>query len=51
MEALRLVVRGDLLREAGGRAEAAACFRAAMGCAYSEPERRFLKRKLEGCEG
>lgn len=34
-----------------GRAtEAAAGFRAALECTCSEPERRFLKRKLEECE-
>ncbi len=48
---LRLAVRGHLLLEVGKREEAAACFRAAMGCACSEPERRFLKKRLEGCEG
>jgi RNA polymerase sigma-70 factor, ECF subfamily len=48
---LRLAVRGHLLLEVGRRAEAAACFRAAMGCACSQPERRFLKKRLEICEG
>jgi RNA polymerase sigma-70 factor (ECF subfamily) len=46
---LRLAVRGHLLLELGRRAEAAASFRAALECHCSEPERRFLKRKLENC--
>lgn len=48
---LRLAVRGHLLTELGRRAEAASCFRLALGCACSEPERRFLRRRLEECEG
>lgn len=43
-------VRGHLLLELGRCAEAADCFRAALGCHCSEPERRFLRRKLEKCE-
>jgi RNA polymerase sigma-70 factor (ECF subfamily) len=43
-------VRGHLLLELGNRREAAACFRAALECPCSEPERRFLRRKLEECE-
>ena len=43
-------VRGHLLLELGNRIEAAACFRAALECPCSEPERRFLRRKLEECE-
>jgi RNA polymerase sigma-70 factor (ECF subfamily) len=46
---LLLAVRGHLLLELGRRAEAAASFRAALECHCSEPERRFLKRKLEDC--
>jgi RNA polymerase sigma-70 factor (ECF subfamily) len=44
---LLLAVRGHLLLELGQGAEAAACFRAALERPCSEPERRFLKRKLE----
>jgi RNA polymerase sigma-70 factor (ECF subfamily) len=47
---LRLAVRGHLLMELGRLAEAASCFRQALGCACSEPERRFLKRRLGECE-
>ena len=43
---LLLAVRGHLLLELGQGAEAAACFRAALKRPCSEPERRFLKRKL-----
>jgi len=46
---LLLSVQGHLLLELGRRVDAAACFRAAMACSCSEPERRFLRRKLEGC--
>ncbi len=46
---LMLAVRGHLLLELGRRAEAAGCFRAALACPCSEPERRFLRRKLEAC--
>jgi RNA polymerase sigma-70 factor (ECF subfamily) len=46
---LLLAVRGHLLMELGRRAEAAACFRSALECPCSEPERRFLKRKLLEC--
>jgi RNA polymerase sigma-70 factor (ECF subfamily) len=46
---LRLAVRGHLLLELGRRVEAGASFRAALECPCSEPERRFLKRKLEDC--
>ena len=45
---LLLAVRGHLLRELGRREEAAACWRAALECRCSEPERRFLRRKLAG---
>jgi len=43
---LLLSVRGHLLLELGERAKAAASFRAALACSCSEPERRFLRRKL-----
>jgi RNA polymerase sigma-70 factor, ECF subfamily len=46
---LLLAVRGHLLLEVGRNAEAAVCFRAALECPCSEPERRFLRRKLAGC--
>ena len=45
---LLLAVRGHLLEELGRREEAAACWRAALECRCSEPERRFLRRKLAG---
>jgi len=47
---LLLAVRGHLLLELGRQNEAAACFRAALECRCSEPERRFLLRKLGECE-
>ena len=43
-------VRGHLLLELGRGSEAADCFRAALECPCSEPERRFLLRKLEACQ-
>jgi RNA polymerase sigma-70 factor (ECF subfamily) len=46
---LYLAVRGHLLLELGARAEAAACFDEALQCRCSEPERRFLQRKIEAC--
>lgn len=46
---LLLAVRGHLLQEVGRNAEAAVCFRAALERPCSEPERRFLRRKLAGC--
>jgi RNA polymerase sigma-70 factor (ECF subfamily) len=46
---LLLAVRGHLLLELGQRSQAAGCFRAAMECRCSEPERRFLARKLSMC--
>jgi RNA polymerase sigma-70 factor, ECF subfamily len=46
---LLLAARGQLLLELDRRTEAADCFRSALECACSEPERRFLKRKLESC--
>ena len=47
---LYVAVRGRLLLELGRRAEAADCFRVALECRCSEPERRFLRRKLKACE-
>jgi RNA polymerase sigma-70 factor (ECF subfamily) len=47
---LLLAVRGHLLLELGRRAEAAGCYREALAMRCSEPERRFLGRKLEECE-
>jgi RNA polymerase sigma-70 factor (ECF subfamily) len=44
---LLLAVRGHLLLELGRREEAAACFNEALACRCSEPERRFLRRKIE----
>jgi RNA polymerase sigma-70 factor, ECF subfamily len=46
---LLLAVRGQLLSDVGRDAEAAACYRAALECACSEPERRFLSRRLQAC--
>jgi RNA polymerase sigma-70 factor (ECF subfamily) len=46
---LLLAVRGHFLLELGRRSEAAECFRSALDRRCSEPERRFLLRKLEGC--
>jgi RNA polymerase sigma-70 factor (ECF subfamily) len=43
---LLLAVRGHLLLEVGRPVEAAACYRAALERPCSEPERRFLRRKL-----
>jgi len=45
---LLLAVRGHLLQELGRREEAAVCWRAALECRCSEPEQRFLRRKLAG---
>ncbi len=47
---LFLAVRGHLLLELGSAPEAAECFRAALGCRCSEPERRFLRKRLARCE-
>jgi RNA polymerase sigma-70 factor (ECF subfamily) len=41
-------VRGHLLLDLGRHAEAAACFHKALECRCSEPERRFILRKMEG---
>lgn len=46
---LLLAVRGHLLLELNRKLEAAASFRAALECPCSEPERRFLRRKLAVC--
>lgn len=46
---LLLALRGHLLLELDRRTDAAATFRAALACRCSEPERRFLRRKLEEC--
>jgi RNA polymerase sigma-70 factor (ECF subfamily) len=46
---LLLAVRGHLLLDLGRKAEAFACFRSASECRCSEPERRFLRRKLAEC--
>lgn len=46
---LFLAVRGHLLLELGRGREAADCFKAALECPCSEPERRFLRRALEKC--
>jgi RNA polymerase sigma-70 factor, ECF subfamily len=47
---LLLAVRGHLLLELGDPATAATCFRSALECSCSEPERRFLGRMLESCD-
>jgi RNA polymerase sigma-70 factor, ECF subfamily len=47
---LLLAVRGHLLLELARPTEATACFRAALECPCSEPERRFLRRKLQDCD-
>ncbi len=46
---LLLAVRGHLLLELGRRDEAARNFNAALELPCSEPERRFLRRKLGAC--
>ncbi|HEY8133183.1 MAG TPA: sigma-70 family RNA polymerase sigma factor [Thermoanaerobaculia bacterium] len=46
---LLLAVRGHLLLQMGRADEAAGDFQAALSCACSEPERRFLSRKLDAC--
>jgi RNA polymerase sigma-70 factor (ECF subfamily) len=40
-------VRADFLRRLGRGAEAAACYRKALACRCSEPERRFLSRRID----
>jgi RNA polymerase sigma-70 factor (ECF subfamily) len=47
---LLLAVRGHLLLELSRSVEAADCFRAALDLRCSEPERRFLRRKLAEAE-
>ncbi len=44
-----LSVRGHFLLQANRPEEAAGCFQAALECRCSEPERRFLARKLAEC--
>ena len=46
---LLMSVRGQLLLGVGRRAEARAAFEAALACECSDPERRFLERKLALC--
>jgi RNA polymerase sigma-70 factor (ECF subfamily) len=46
---LLLAVRGHLLLELGRSEEASACFNEALECRCSEPERRFLRRKIGEC--
>ena len=46
---LLLSVRGQLLLDVDRRAEARAAFEAALACECSDPERRFLERKLAMC--
>ena len=47
---LLLAVRGQFLQELGETQAAAESYRAALECRCSEPERRFLQRKLAECE-
>ena len=47
---LLLAVQGHLLHELARDAEAAHAFQAALDCPCSEPERRFLRRKLAECQ-
>jgi RNA polymerase sigma-70 factor (ECF subfamily) len=47
---LLLAVQGHLLLEMDRRVEAAGCFQAALKLRCSEPERRFLRRKLAQAE-
>jgi RNA polymerase sigma-70 factor (ECF subfamily) len=46
---LFMSVRGQLLLQVGRLAEARAAFEAALACECSDPERRFLERKLALC--
>jgi RNA polymerase sigma-70 factor (ECF subfamily) len=46
---LLMSVRGQLLLEVGRPTEARAAFEAALACECSDPERRFLERKLARC--
>jgi RNA polymerase sigma-70 factor (ECF subfamily) len=43
-------VKGQLLCDLGDRPAAAACYRAALALPCTEPERRFLMRRLGECE-
>jgi RNA polymerase sigma-70 factor (ECF subfamily) len=43
-------VRAELWMQIGDRARAAACYREALACPCTDPERRFLAAKLAGCE-
>jgi RNA polymerase sigma-70 factor (ECF subfamily) len=43
-------VRGRLLLDMGEPSRAAKCFQAALECPCSDPERRFLMRKLSDCK-
>jgi hypothetical protein len=44
--ALLPATMGELAWESGDAGRAAACFRAALACECSEPQRRFLERRL-----
>jgi RNA polymerase sigma-70 factor (ECF subfamily) len=44
-------VRGELLRQAGRRAEAVSCFERALGCPASEPQRRYFARLASRLRG
>lgn len=44
---LYLAVRGHLLIQLGRRSEGLACFERALQCRCSEPERRFLRRRID----
>jgi len=46
---LLLAVRGQFLLDLGRNNEAADCYHEALQCRCSEPERRFLQRKLAEC--
>ena len=47
---LLLAVRGELLKDLGRHMEAAEAFRSALALAGTEPERRFLTRRLAACQ-
>ena len=47
---LLMAVRGHFLLQLGRLNEAAHCFRSALRCRCSEPERRFLQKKLVECD-
>jgi RNA polymerase sigma-70 factor (ECF subfamily) len=42
-------VRAELWMQIGDRGRAAACYQEALACPCTDPERRFLARKLAGC--